>query len=67
MTVQNEIISALEAKVDALIAYTKTLERRNTLLEQQVNQGQGRTKALEAQKEALAEQLIVLAASLEVE
>lgn len=64
---QNEITSTLEAKVDALIAYTKTLERRNTLLEQQVKHEQGRAKALEAQKEALAEQLMVLAASLEGE
>lgn len=64
---QNEITRLLEAKADALIAYTKTLERRNLLLEQQLHQTQNRIKALEAQKQSLSEKLIGLAAALESE
>ncbi len=61
----DDIMSSLEAKLDALIAYTQTLERRNILLEQQLEQSHKRIHVIESQKTKLSEQLMMLAISLE--
>ncbi|WP_053981170.1 hypothetical protein [Marinagarivorans algicola] len=61
----DDIMRSLEAKLDALIAYTHTLERRNTLLEQQLEQSQKRIHVIESQRAKLSEQLMMLAISLE--
>lgn len=61
----NDTQNTLELRIDALIAYTQTLERRNALLAQELEQSKKQILAHQSQKSTLCEQLMTLAASLE--
>lgn len=59
------LTGALESKVDKLLDYMRALEKKNAILERQSQNDQQLIDQLQAEREALSKQLMVLATSLE--